>query len=148
MRKQVYGKKLSRSKTARDAMYRSLTSALVEYGKIETTEAKAKGVQPYIEKLSRLEKKADLSSRRSVLAKLANDKKTEKGLFDQISIAKRNSGYTRIIPLPRRKGDNTKMARLEWVDQRKEPVKKSKAKKTKESTISKVKSKVTRSTEK
>ena len=143
MRKRVYGKKLSRSRTARDAMYRSLTAALVEYGKIETTRAKAKGVQPYIEKLSRLEKKSDLSSRRRVLAKLANDKKTEKGMFDQISIAKRNSGYTRIVPLPRRKGDNTKMVRLEWVDQ-KEVAKKSKAKKTKESTISKVKSKVTR----
>ena len=148
MRKRVYGKQLSRSRTARDAMYRSLTAALVKHGKIETTQAKAKGVQPYIEKLSRLEKKGDLSSRRRVLAKLANDKKTEKGLFDQISTAKRNSGYTRIIPLPRRKGDNTKMVRLEWVDQKKEPAKKSKTKKKKESAVSKVKSKVTRSTKK
>jgi len=147
MRKRVYGKKLSRSRTARDAMYRSLTSALVVYGKIETTNAKAKGVQPYIEKLSRLEKKGDISSRRRVLAKLANDTKTEKGFFGQISIAKRDSGYTRIIPLPRRKGDNTKMARLEWVDQRPEPVKK-KTTKAKESAVSKVKSKVTRSKKK
>ena len=77
------------------------------------------------------------------LAKLANDKRTEKGLYAQASFAKRTSGYTRIIPLPRRKGDDAKMARFEWVDQKPEPIKKKTARK-KESTVSKGKIKVTR----
>lgn len=118
MKKRIYGKKLSRSRTARDAMYRSLIVALVEYGRIETTMAKAKAVQVPAEKLVTTAKKGTLTSYRSVLAYLANDKKTAKLLVNEIAPKfKRESGYTRIVPLGQRRGDNTKMARLEWVDQ-------------------------------
>ncbi len=118
MKKRIYGKKLSRSRTARDAMYRSLIVALARYGRIETTKAKAKAVQVQVEKLVTTAKKGTLASYRSVLAYLANDKKTAKLLVNEIAPKfKRESGYTRIIPLGQRRGDNTKMARLEWVDQ-------------------------------
>ncbi len=118
MKKRIYGKKLSRSRTARDAMYRSLIVALARYGRIETTMAKAKAVQVQVEKLVTTAKKGTLASYRSVLAYLANDKKTAKLLVNEIVPKfKRESGYTRIVPLGQRRGDNTKMARLEWVDQ-------------------------------
>lgn len=132
MKKRIFGKKLSRSRTARDAMYRSQIVALIKYGKIETTKAKAKAVQVQVEKLVTKAKRGTLTSYRSVLAYLANDKKSAKMLVNDIAPNfKRTSGYTRIIPLGRRRGDNTQMARLEWVDkieEKKEPKTKEKTK--------------------
>ena len=116
MQKRVKGKKLSRSRTARDALYRSLTRELVKHGKIITTTAKAKGVQVYIEKLTATAKKGGLSERRRVLAKLANDKVTTDALFKLESGFKRESGFTRIIALPKRRGDAADISRLEWID--------------------------------
>ena len=116
MQKRVKGKKLSRSRTARDALYRSLTRELVIHGKITTTTAKAKGVQIYIEKLTATAKKGGLSERRRVLAKLANDKVTTDALFKLASGFKRESGFTRIIALPKRRGDAADISRLEWTD--------------------------------
>ena len=116
MQKRVKGKKLSRSRTARDALYRSLTRELVRHGKITTTTAKAKGVQIYIEKLTSIARKGGLSDRRRVLAKLANDKVTTDILFKLASGFKRESGFTRIIALPKRRGDAADISRLEWTD--------------------------------
>ena len=150
MKKRIYGKKLSRSRTARDAMYRSLIVALVKYGRIETTMTKAKAVQVPVEKLVTTAKKGTLASYRSVLAYLANDKKTAKLLVNEIAPKfKRESGYTRIIPLGQRRGDNTKMAIFEWVDQvevedEQKDKKKKGQKKTKTSKKSERKSKKTK----
>ena len=116
MKKNVRGKKLGRSRTARNALFRSQIAALAEYGKINTTYAKAKAIQPTIDNFCRLAK-GDQASKRKLLAKLGNDKKTTDNISEHIGNIKRNSGFTRIIPLPARKGDNAKMARLEWVDQ-------------------------------
>ena len=116
MRKRVFGKKLSRSRTARTALYRLLTRSLFENQKVVTTTAKAKGVQIYIEKIITLARKGMLSSQREVLARLANDKKTVKNILDFCKNTKRTSGFTRIVLLPPRRGDNAEMARLELVD--------------------------------
>lgn len=118
MNKKVFGRKLSRNTQSRKALFRSLISALVEYGEITTTKAKAKAVVGDVDKLMTLVGKNTLASRRSVLAKLANDKKTtEKFFHSYIDFTKnRKSGFTRIISLPVRRGDAAEMARIEWVD--------------------------------
>ncbi len=122
MRKRVFGRHLSRGRKARTALFRSLIRALVINGKIETTDAKAKAIQAEIEKLVSLVKKGTISIKRNVLSELGNDRKTVEKLFLKIGPAfkGRNSGFTRIIPLPRRTGDAAEMARIEWTEQIKE----------------------------
>ena|SRR5581483_5254842 len=116
MKKKVYGRKFSRNTNSRKAMFRSLVKALVESGKIETTKAKAKAVQPDVDKLFKLVAKDDLASRRLALSRLANDKGTlEKLMALKPMTEKRKSGFTRIVNLPNRKGDNAEVARLEFV---------------------------------
>lgn len=116
MKKRVFGKKLSRSRTAREALYRSLFRSLVEYGAITTTEAKAKALARYADRLINTAKKDDLVSRRRVLASLANDVSTTKVVVEKIApLYKRKSGYTRLTPLPKRRGDNTKKFKVEWI---------------------------------
>ncbi len=122
MRKMVFGKKLSRGKKGREALLRSLVRAVVVSGKVITTKAKAKAIVGQIDKIVTLAKKGTLDSRRRVLAYLGNDRETSQRLVNVLapSFSERNSGYTRIILLPSRKGDNARMARLEWVDEVKE----------------------------
>jgi len=119
MRKMVFGKKLSRGKKGREALLRSLVRAVVVSGKVVTTKAKAKAIVGQIDKIVTLAKKGTLDSRRRVLAYLGNDRETSQRLVNVLgpSFLGRNSGYTRIVLLPSRKGDNAKMARLEWVDE-------------------------------
>ena len=112
----VFGKQLSRGRKAREALFRSLIKALVIYGKIETTKAKAKAVQRDVDKLVTLAKDGSLNAVKNISRYLRNDR----GLAEILSgkIAKtfkdRPGGYTRIILLPRRKGDAAELARLEW----------------------------------
>jgi len=131
MKKRVFGRKLSRSRTARTALYRLLTQSLFENQKIVTTLAKAKGVQVYIEKIISIAKKDSLVSRRRLLAKLANNKRTTRDILNFCKNTKRNSGFTRIVLLPPRRGDNAKMARLELVDRIEEKIEKKRTKKGK-----------------
>jgi large subunit ribosomal protein L17 len=119
MKKRVFGKKLSRSKSARRALFRGLIRALVAYGSIKTTKVKAKAVQGEIDRMVSLAKNGSLAARRRVYAKLGNDRKTTDLLFSKVATAfsARKSGFTRIIPLPSRRGDSAEMARLEWVEE-------------------------------
>ena len=128
MRKRVKGKKLSRSRTARDALFRSQLRALIEYGEIKTTKAKAKAVQPWIDTLVVKAKKDTLVSRRKVLAKFANNRITADKLYEYAKGTKRNSGFTRIVLLSSRRGDDAPMVKLLWVDE----LKKETSKKTDE----------------
>src|SRR3989344_1824618 len=116
MKKKVFGRKLSRDRGSRYALYRSLVRALVLHGEIKTTYAKAKAIIPEIEKLVNLAKKGDVSKRRRVFASLANDRKTTDMLFGKIASAfsGRDSGFTRIIKQPARRGDRSSVVRLEW----------------------------------
>lgn len=118
MRKKVFGRKFSRSKKSREALFRSLIRALVVSGSIETTKAKAKAISGQIDKLVSDAKIDSLAKRRAVLAYLANDKVSTKILFNKVApvFSQRKSGFTKIILLPPRKGDGAEMARIEWVE--------------------------------
>jgi len=118
MNKKVFGRKLSRSRPTREALFASLIGSLIKNGKIETTRAKAKAVVPGAEKIITLAKKGDLASRRKILSKLDNSKEAFGILFTNVvtAFSEKNSGFTRTISLPRRVGDNTEMVRLEWTE--------------------------------
>ncbi len=114
----VYGKKLSRTTNQRKALYRSLAVALFTHGGINTTVAKAKAVRPLVEKMVTVSKSGDINARRSLLARVPNAEVVEK-LLTSIgpTFANRPGGYTRIIKLGYRHGDNAPMARLEFVEE-------------------------------
>lgn len=116
MKKKVFGRKFSRNSRSREALFASLIRSMILNGKIETTRAKAKAVQGDLEKFVTLAKKAEISGRRRVLANLDNARDAVDYLFKKIgpAFSGRVSGYTRIISLPSRKGDNAQMVRLEW----------------------------------
>lgn len=80
--------------------------------------AKAKAIQGDLEHMITLAKKTDLSSRRRALAYLDNARKVNDILFQQVGtfFKTRISGFTRITSLPQRRGDNAKMARIEWTE--------------------------------
>src|SRR5436190_10833104 len=118
MRKMVFGRKLSRSRKSRRALFRSLVLAIVKEGKIVTTKAKAKAVIPLVDKVITLGKKNTLSSKREILSDLGNDQKTTDRILNVLvpSFESRTSGFLRIIPLPLRRGDSAEVVRLEWTD--------------------------------
>ena len=146
MNKKVFGRKLGRSRPAREALFATLIRSMILSGKIETTKAKAKAIQGDLEHMITLAKKADLSSRRRALAYLDNQKSIVDMLFQQVGpfFSGRISGFTRIINLPPRRGDRAPMVRMEWTEKvelkAKEP--KVKAKKVVESKKPEVKAKV------
>lgn len=117
MRKRFAGKKLSRSSGARRALFRALIRAQVLHGKIVTTKTKAKLVQKQLDKIINLTKKGGLAKRRQVYAKLGNDREVTDLLFQKVApnFKDRVGGYTRIINLPKRRGDAAEIARIEWV---------------------------------
>ena len=98
-------------------MLANLAQALFEHGRITTTEAKAKRLRPYAEHLITFAKRGDLHARRQVLKRL-NDKSVVHTLFDEIGprYENRPGGYTRIVKLGPRKGDNAPMALIELVE--------------------------------
>ena len=118
MNKKIFGRKLSRSRPAREALFSSLIRALILSGKIETTLAKAKAIQGQAEKMVTLAKGGLVSGRRKVLAGLDNDRKVCDLFFQKVapSFAGRNSGFTRIIHLSARRGDSAQMVRIEWTE--------------------------------
>ncbi len=117
MRHQKKGKKLGRSMNTRKALMRSMvTSFILNKGKMKTTLTKAKTVKPIIEKYITLGKKNDLTSRRRLLEFLY-DEKAVNLLLSEISpkYLERRGGYTRIIKLGKRTGDDAEMALIELV---------------------------------
>ena len=117
MRHRVAGRKLGRTTAHRQALLRNLSRELLEKEKIKTTLSKAKELQPYAEKLVTLSKRETLHARRLVLRKI-QDKKVVAKLFDALSAryAQRPGGYTRVIKLGPRPGDNAEMAIIELVE--------------------------------
>jgi large subunit ribosomal protein L17 len=94
----------------------NLATSLFEHGRIKTTEPKARALRPYAEKLITHAKKGELHNRREVMKKI-RDKDVVHTLFAEIGpfFADRNGGYTRIIKVEPRKGDNAPMAVIELV---------------------------------
>ena len=98
-------------------MLANLATALLEHGRITTTESKAKRLRPYVEKLITFGKRGDLHARRQVL-KVIRDKGVVHELFETIGprYENRPGGYTRIVKVGPRKGDNAPMAIIELVE--------------------------------
>jgi len=117
MRHQRAGKKLGRDSAHRKALYSNLTGALIEHGRIKTTEAKAKAVRPVAEKMITLGRRGDIHARRQALAYLRSQEVVHK-LFSEVAprFADRPGGYSRIVKLGPRRGDSAPMAYLELVD--------------------------------
>ena len=109
-------KKFSRDRAHRKALFKNLINALVLKGEIKTTESKAKAVRRLIDKLITKGKKGTLHSRRSIAAFLQNRRAVNR-IVDELSplFAKRPGGFTRIIRLGRRRGDDAMMVKLELV---------------------------------
>lgn len=116
MRHHVSNRKFGRKTDERQAFMRSLALALIESGKIRTTEARAKELRPFIEKLVTKGREGTLASRRVVTSRLGGDSGVKK-LCDEIApkYKDREGGYTRITKLPVRPGDASKMAVIEFV---------------------------------
>jgi large subunit ribosomal protein L17 len=108
---------LGRTASHRNALLVNLTCQLFEHKKIVTTLAKAKALRPFVEPLITKSKENTTHQRRLVFSRL-QDKEAVKELFDVISpkIASRPGGYTRVIKLGRRVGDNAELAMIELVD--------------------------------
>ena len=109
-------RKLGRSTDQRIAMFRSLTTNLLKYGKIETTVTRAKETRKFAERMITLGKRGDLHARRQELA-FITEESVVKDLFDNIApkYAERNGGYTRILKLGPRQGDSAEIVFLELV---------------------------------
>jgi large subunit ribosomal protein L17 len=109
--------KLSRTTDQRTALVRSLMVSLIKHKQITTTIARAKAIQPKIEKLVTLAKKGDLASRRLVLSRLGNNPVATKELCDAIapSYTSREGGYTRIIKKEVRKSDGAPQVIIQMV---------------------------------
>lgn len=97
------------------AMMINLVKSLIEYEKIRTTKAKAKEVQPLVEKLIGLAKRGDLHARRQALG-IINDRDIVHKLFEEIGPRYEDidGGYTRVVKIGPRKGDAAPMAVLEF----------------------------------
>ena len=119
MPKPTKGPRLGGSSAHQKALLANLATALFEHGRIKTTETKARALRPYAEKLITHAKKGTLHNRREVLKKI-RDKDVVHSLFAEIGpfFADRNGGYTRIIKVEPRKGDNAPMAVIELVQEK------------------------------
>ena len=123
MRHRKAGRKLGRNASHRRAMFSNLVTSLFKYERIQTTDAKAKELRKIADKLITLGKRGDLHARRLVMRKI-RDKEVVNKLF--ADIAKRNEerqgGYTRIMKLGYRHGDNAPVSAIELVERVDEPV--------------------------
>lgn len=113
MKHKVFGRKLGRDINQRSALLRNLSSSVLLEGFVVTTQAKAKFVKSYLEKLIRNSQKKSLATKREIASVLS------KGAFDRLQkeispgMAGRAGGYTKITHLNTRRGDGAQMARLE-----------------------------------
>lgn len=117
MRHKIAGRKLQRKTGHRKALFRNMSAALIKHEQILTTQAKAKELRPYIEKLITLAKRGGLSNRRLAMSKLQDETQLKK-LFEVLAerYSDRDGGYTRVIKAGYRGSDAAAMAVIEFVD--------------------------------
>ena len=117
MKHNIKNRKLNRTSSHRIAMLKNLSNSLIKHEQITTTLSKAKELRKFVEKIITLGKKGDLASRRKCQSTLNGQKLTEK-IFNVFAkrYKTRNGGYTRIIKLGNRFGDNAPIAVIELVD--------------------------------
>ena len=117
MKHNIKNKKLNKTSSHRKAMFMNLSNALIKHEQITTTLPKAKELKRFVEKIITLGKNGDLLSRRKAISTL-QDQVMVKKIFDILAkrFKDRAGGYTRIIKLGNRFGDNAPMAVIELVD--------------------------------
>jgi large subunit ribosomal protein L17 len=108
--------RLGRNQGHRKALLRNQVTSLIIHGRIQTTEAKAKAIQPLVEKMVTLGKRGDLAARRQA-ASFLNQPQAVSTLFESIApkYEGRNGGYTRILKVGFRQGDSAEVAIIEFV---------------------------------
>jgi large subunit ribosomal protein L17 len=116
MRHRKAGRKLGKTTSHREAMLRNMVTSLLKYEKITTTDAKAKELRKVAEKMITLGKRGDLHARRQALS-YVRDKEIVAKLFDALSARYRDfaGGYTRIMKMGNRLGDNAPMSIIEFI---------------------------------
>lgn len=116
MRHRKVAKKFGRSSSHREQLLRSLVVNLILRDRIETTLPKAKQTRRDAEKIVTLARKGTLSARRLAASRLNSPEAVQK-LFDAVApvMVDRPGGYTRIVKIGQRRGDNAEMALIEWV---------------------------------
>ena len=117
MKHNIKNKKLNKNSTHRKAMFMNLSNALIKHEQITTTLPKAKELKRFVEKIITLGKNGDLLSRRKAIA-ILQDNKMVKKVFDVFAdrYKDRKGGYTRVVKLGNRFGDNAPTAIIELVD--------------------------------
>ena len=117
MKHNIKNKKLNKTSSHRKAMFMNMSNALIKHEQITTTLAKAKELKRFVEKIVTLGKKGDLLSRRKSIS-ILQDKKMSKKVFEVFAerYKSRSGGYTRIIKLGNRFGDNAPTAVIELVE--------------------------------
>ena len=117
MKHNIKNKKLNKTSSHRKAMFMNMSNALIKHEQITTTLPKAKELKRFVEKIVTLGKKGDLLSRRKAVS-ILQDQKMSKKVFDIFAerYKARAGGYTRIIKLGNRFGDNAPTAVIEFVD--------------------------------
>ena len=129
-------RKLGRDNKHRRSMLATLTKQVILNESITTTETRAKEVRKFVEKMITYGKKGDLVSRRKALAFLHNDTAAVDKIFNDLAkrYENRNGGYTQILKLAERRGDDALMVILKLVDEAKPVEEKKATKKAKEET--------------
>ncbi len=116
MRNKIFGKKLARNRKSREALFVSLVTNVIEHGEMTTTLTKAKAIQAELDRLMLDVAQGDVAGRRHAAAFLRNNRATVDKLFELKDLAKsRKSGFSSIMRLPTRRGDNAEMAKITWV---------------------------------
>ena len=116
MRHRNKGRTLDRKSNSRKALLRNLATGIIIYEKVKTTKAKAKVVRPIVEKLVTMAKKNNLTARRKLLEVLYHKKAVNKTLeVLGPRYKERKGGYTRIIKIGQRQGDNAEVVQIEFV---------------------------------
>ena len=117
MKHNIGHRKLNRTSSHRKSLLMNLSNALIKHEQITTTLTKAKELRPFVEKIVTLGKKGNLESRRKVIA-ILQDEKMMKKIFDAFAdrYKDRKGGYTRIVKIGNRYGDNAPTAVIEFVD--------------------------------
>jgi len=110
-------RKLGRVSKQRKSLLISLATSLILEGKIRTTEAKAKELRPFVEKIITKSRENNLACRRLIISRLGNSDTVAKKLFEEIApkYKEREGGYTRIVKLSPRLGDGSPMAIIEFI---------------------------------
>ncbi|CAO3575904.1 unnamed protein product [Absidia cylindrospora] len=111
-------RRLNRTSSHRNALLRNLASSLIEHGRIETTVAKAKELQPIADSMITLGKKGGVQAKKQAIAYLKNQTVTLPKFFNELAprFSSRQGGYTRIQRMGSRYGDNAPMAVIEYID--------------------------------